>query len=392
LLNLQPQPCAMSLSAFFHTIILLGALQGFIIGSILFFSKSHRRSNRLLAVLIWVIALASLNLCLNYTNWYYSNTVIAIMHALVPIEYVMPVGPLVYFYICSLSDPDFRITKRQKLQFLPVLFDLVPSFVAIIFIVGVLLKWFVADAKPWGVFIDDYYVYVDIPRWISLSYYIWLSAKYLRSIPITQNSHASSQQVIKLKWLKEFIRIFSIFQLIWLVYLVPYIIPSSRNWVLDTFNWYPIYIPLAFLIYWLGIKGYMVSQSLTAVEKKPGQALPAETIDQVVIRLRMIMEENKLYLEPLLNLSMVSQQTGIPSKTISAVLNQHLHKSFNDYVNEYRIKEFKKKIVEPAFSHLTITGVALECGFNSQATFQRKFKEVTGMSPSEFRKTADELN
>jgi AraC-like DNA-binding protein len=65
-------------------------------------------------------------------------------------------------------------------------------------------------------------------------------------------------------------------------------------------------------------------------------------------------------------------------------LNNHLNKSFNEFVNEYRIEEVKKRLVEKGNEHLTISGIALDCGFNSQATFQRAFKHVTGVSPKEY--------
>jgi AraC-like DNA-binding protein len=60
--------------------------------------------------------------------------------------------------------------------------------------------------------------------------------------------------------------------------------------------------------------------------------------------------------------------------------------NFNDYVNQFRVGEVKKKLLQAEWAHLTITGIAFESGFNSKASFQRIFKEQTGMSPSEFRK------
>lgn len=66
-----------------------------------------------------------------------------------------------------------------------------------------------------------------------------------------------------------------------------------------------------------------------------------------------------------------SEQTGIAQKVISAVLNQQLNKSFSEFVNEYRITEVKKRLLEPQRDNLTIVGLAYECGFNSQSTFQR---------------------
>ena len=100
------------------------------------------------------------------------------------------------------------------------------------------------------------------------------------------------------------------------------------------------------------------------------------------------METDELYLNPNLNLNMLAQHTGIVQKIISAVLNQHLHKSFNEFVNEYRVEAFKERVLRPDFDQLTIAGIAMECGFNSQATFQRTFKQITGSSPSAFRKMA----
>jgi AraC-like DNA-binding protein len=246
---------------------------------------------------------------------------------------------------------------------------------------------------PWGAFIDDYNVYADIPRWISVTFYVWLSAKYLSAHKL-KHKGALNGHALNFKWLLQIIRAFMVFQVIWLAYLIPYVIPKYTNMMLDTFDWYPIYIPLAILIYWLGIKGYIVSQQQIITDKKIagiGPALSPELIKQVIASLTKAMEDDKVYRNPNLNLAVMSETTGHPQKIISAILNQHLQKSFNEFVNGYRIKEFKQKILLPEMNNLTIAGIALECGFNSQATFQRTFKELTGTSPSEYRKTALEI-
>jgi len=90
-----------------------------------------------------------------------------------------------------------------------------------------------------------------------------------------------------------------------------------------------------------------------------------------------------------LKLSDVVKETNISQKIISSVLNQHLHKSFNEYINTYRVEAFKTRLLQGNTSNLTITGIAFECGFNSQATFQRVFKSITKQSPSEFRKAQE---
>ena len=102
-------------------------------------------------------------------------------------------------------------------------------------------------------------------------------------------------------------------------------IPRYTSFMLDTFNWYPIYIPMAILIYWLGIKGYVISyQQIVTDKKSTVNNLTHELIEQVVVSLTNTMEKNKTYLNPNLNLSIMVQITVFPAKTISAVLNQHL--------------------------------------------------------------------
>jgi AraC-like DNA-binding protein len=335
--------------------------------------------------------MACFNLCGNYYDWF-NSAILRFLAQLVPLVIVMPLGPLIYFYVQSSLDPGFTITKKQRRHFYPVLVDLVPSLTILIFIAGIVTKFVKNNPGPWGAFIDNYNVYADIPRWMSVTFYVWLSIKYLSAYK-QKNNGILNGHAVHFVWLRQFIKIFMVFQAIWLLFLVPYIIPKYSNWLLDTFGWYPLYIPMAILIYWLGIKGYIVSQQQTAAGKKTNSintALSPGLIQQVITALTKAMEENKTFLNPNLNLAGMSETTGFAQKTISAVLNQHLQKSFNEFVNGYRVNAFKEKIALPEMSNLTIAGIALECGFNSQATFQRTFKELTGKSPSEFRKTVPE--
>ena len=157
--------------------------------------------------------------------------------------------------------------------------------------------------------------------------------------------------------------------------------------LLDQFGWYPIYIPIAIMIYWLGLKGYLHSRN-SPVYVVPGKTnatlLPTETVDKAIGLLTSAMQTDKLYLDPELTVEKVGRHVQLPPKTVSFVLNQHRQKSFNTFVNEYRIEAVKHRLTDPASEHLTLTGIAFECGFNSQATFQRAFRQATGQSPKEF--------
>jgi AraC-like DNA-binding protein len=376
-------------ASFFNTIILLGFIQGFIVSNLLFFSTKNRRPNRILAGLILLISLASFNLYGNYQNWFNSDLLRFIVN-FVPLLVPMLFGPLIYFYVQSSLDPNFKITKKQRRHFYPVLIDLVPALTVVIFIAALITKLVRNNPGPWGYFIDTYNVYADIPRWISVTLYVWLSARYLRAYKQKNNGNLNGHAT-HFSWLQQFIKAFMVFQIIWLVYLIPYVMPAYTDWMLRTFDWYPLYIPMAVLIYWLGIKGYLISQQqIFAGKGNSGNTtvLSPELVKQVIAALTKSMEADKVFLQQGCNLAMVSGTTGFSQKIISAVINQHLQKSFNEFVNVYRVAAFKEKITKPESNNLTIAGVALECGFNSQATFQRTFKELTGKSPSEYRKAA----
>ena len=365
-----------------RTVILLGALQGFILSSLLFFSKKKRSSNRILSTLIFLISLASFNLYGNFHSWFNTG-----LWEMLPMIIVMPIGPLIYFYTRSFPDPSFKMSKKDRFHFFPVVLDLVPSITILIFLIIYFTKTIKPNPSPWGNFIDTYNTYVDIPRWMSITFYLWLSHKYLLRVAKKNNSPLNGQAT-DYKWLRQFIRVFLVFQVIWFLFLIPYVIPKYYDTLLNAVDWYPIYIPLAIIIYWLGIKGYIVSQQEYSAAKKSGSInsqLTASTISEIISLLKRSMEEDKLYLNPNLSVNIVSGHIDIAPKTISAVLNQHMHKSFNEFVNEYRVEAFKEKIFQPDLNNMTITGIAFDCGFNSQATFQRTFKQFTGLSPSAFR-------
>jgi len=361
------------MSPFLEILILLGALQGFIISTALFVSRRNRQSSRILAALIFLMALASLNLYTTGTAWYAHSPVLIFLSNFIPMIIVMPMGPLIYFYIRSFSDPTFVFKKKYRIHFYPVIIDLVPYLTAIFYVTGLIFHFLRKNDPPWGNFIDQYNIYSDIPRWLSITTYLWFANRYLKTL-----SHP-------VPWLNQFVKIFAGFQVIWLCYLIPYVIPKYSNRLMDLVSWYPVYIPLAVLIYWLGIKGYLSSHSQIEKEKsRKSPVLDKLLSEELIDRLKTVMQEEKLWLNPSLNLSLLSNHTGIPSKTISAILNQQLNKSFNEFINGYRIDAIKSRLLSSEDKNLTIAGLAYECGFNSQPTFQRAFKSIQGESPSEF--------
>jgi YesN/AraC family two-component response regulator len=60
--------------------------------------------------------------------------------------------------------------------------------------------------------------------------------------------------------------------------------------------------------------------------------------------------------------------------------------SFYDYVNRFRVDEFKRVVAEQGVNSLTLSALAEQAGFSSRASFFRYFKEIEGISPGEYIK------
>jgi AraC-like DNA-binding protein len=361
-------------SAPLNTIVLLGSIQGFILTGLLWGAKKNKRPNRFLAILIFLMALTCLNLYCIHQSWYDSTSALRIIRAMVPMVIVMPLGPLIYFYTRSFLERDFTFTKKHSRHFYSVGLDLLPYMTAWFYIGTMSLGLIPKNNAAWGHFIDTYNTYVDIPRWVSLSVYLFISARYLS---------ASARPNPQSKWLLTFLRLFQAFQCLWLLHLIPYLIPRYSDALLNWGDWYPLYIPMAIIIYWLGIRGYLLTRDIVSSSPRKPE-LPEAAVRKAVAQLKKSMEEDRVYLDANLNLTQLSGHTGVNPKIISAVINQHFNKNFNEYINEYRISALRDRLSDLESENLTIVGLAYECGFNSQSTFQRAFKAILGVSPKEY--------
>ncbi len=369
----------MSVSTFLDTVILLGAFQGLIVAALLRSSARKRPgegvSRRLLATFILLIALCCLDVYLEHQAWWNGSTVGSLLSALLPLIMAMPLGPLAYFYIRSLEEPEFRLTRADRRHFYPVVIDLLPHAAVLVIILLALLGFFrkTHGVQGFGVIYDYYNQYADIPRWISFTIYLVLGTRYLKG----------KSESMRCVWAGTFLRVLWAFDLLWLAFNIPYELPRIGDLLIDRFDWYPLYIPLVVMIYYLGVKGYFISHRIPAA-KTPAPAIPGDKLLQVVSTLKKSMEEERLWLQPDLNLAKLAQHCGVAPKLLSAVLNQHMATTFNEFVNGYRVAAVRERLLLPESRELTIAGLAYECGFNSLPTFQRAFKATAGMSPKEY--------
>ena len=106
-------------------------------------------------------------------------------------------------------------------------------------------------------------------------------------------------------------------------------------------------------------------------------------IRELLDSLAKVMREQQLYLNPALSLMMLAKKVGNLQTTVSQVINENLNKSFNLYINEFRIQHAKTLLITA--SHLNMELVAERSGFNSNSTFFAAFKKITGQTPASYR-------
>jgi len=122
-------------------------------------------------------------------------------------------------------------------------------------------------------------------------------------------------------------------------------------------------------------------------KKKYKQALlDSDEIKKYSKELEQIMIDYKLYLNPDLSLKDLASYLELPANYVSQLLNLGFQKNFSEYVNTFRVNEFKERVLLEENKDLTIMAVAYDSGFNSKTVFNTFFKKIEGITPNTYLK------
>ncbi len=110
--------------------------------------------------------------------------------------------------------------------------------------------------------------------------------------------------------------------------------------------------------------------------------LAEDQAGKIYEQLLRAMTNQKLFTESELTLAALAKVLNVHPNHLSQVINSYEGKNFYDYINFYRVEEFKKLASRPDNQNYTLLSMAYECGFNSKTSFNRNFRKVTGISPS----------
>ncbi len=120
-------------------------------------------------------------------------------------------------------------------------------------------------------------------------------------------------------------------------------------------------------------------------EKYKNSNLSDEQKEEYTTHIYAFMKAEKPYLNAELTVQDLAKQLNISRHHLTEILNNDIGKNFFTFINEYRVEEVKRRLLDPKFEHLTIVAIAFESGFNSKSTFNSIFKQNTEMTPSQWK-------
>ncbi len=244
-----------------------------------------------------------------------------------------------------------------------------------------------------------------------ITFYVVIIFRLLRKHEINIKKTYSYHENINLTWLKKLSIILAV---IWLVISISivyaYFIETtavSGTHSMESYAKLEIYGHCLFVVfvYLLGFFGYKqgnvfsnqkiltnIPEGRTSEKGKTTAPKNKKSINKnenpdktFADKLNKYMLEKKPYLESELSLYQLANELNVSTHYLSNILNNYIRKNFYEFINQYRVAEFKEKIISNSKNY-TILAIALDCGFNSKATFNRIFKNYTGYTPSQFQK------
>ena len=279
--------------------------------------------------------------------------------------------PLLYLYIKSVCYRTFRLRPRE-------LFHLAPYISAVI--------WSLIQNH------DQYPVLRVFFSWllhIQVAGYTIIILRTFYSYRLDIKAMYASVKKIDLSWL---LFLFLGFVLMWLMDFTNFLlgwlhIKTASVGNLLLFLSLAINFIFATGIVYCGLKQLAV---FSGIEEKPKYAtstLSPQEYEKLLQHLTEYMEKSKPYLNPELSLNDLALQLAILPRYLSQVINQSTNRNFFDFINRYRIDEFKHRIINAGDTKTTILEVLYDVGFNSKSTFNEAFKKHTGITPTEFIRT-----
>ena len=360
-----------SLNLFLLT-FLLGAVHGILSALVIFFQKNRNQTRIIFSLFLLSISLACLKTALQEIFPAFWS------QFLLPLLFQFAWGPLLLLYTQSTLYKGFHLQRTHILLFVPsIIFDV---------LLKIVLQWTSIDVE----LRSDISFLIDFMASVHFSYFIFRSIATLRLYRKGLEGFYANISTQTIRWLVSLYVICGVLLGCWLFYMISTVWLYSYNLPFANMKtYYPGYMWFSGSVYYLIYKWYQspsVQQINKPIKPQKSNKKPVYDPNEVLKEVR----SKCYYQDPKLTLKKLATQMQLTINDLSQTINVGLNKSFNDFINELRVEEVKRKMRDPKYAHLSQLGIALESGFNSKATFNRAFKKFVGMNPSGYQKKLTE--
>ena len=327
--------------------------------------------NVVLAAVLALMGYLTFSLYLLYSQKVYDYPILFFFQ--VPVD--LTLGPLLYFYVLSLTGDKDSLHRADILHSIPLL------------VIGLyLVPYFLYSPNMQREII---YAMINSGKYMSLRVVlggsvffpvIYIAAPLVRIIMKLRRGNPAETKIIMLL---SFLAIWLAAGIIGIGITIAFSFTA-----LKILNLFVCLVILCF--YLLGQRyPYLLQYGTVHVAHENGESyvkshLNGLNLDNLGKQLKVMMEQEKLYCDEELTLPRLITALGVTPHQLSQFLNQHYNKNFNNFINGYRIDDAKKLLIdEPTRNTLSI---ALSVGFNSYSAFHSAFRKTTRLSPAGFRK------
>lgn len=365
------------------TLLLVGSLHGLVVAGLLIASARNRLANRCLAGLLVGVVLLITPYTIGYAGFYDAYPWLSFA----PFYWQLAFGPLLYLHVRQLGE--HAMPSRWGWHFLPV--ALQAAYYVAAFCLPLQAKW------EWDERGHVAYVLpmLNLATLGSLAIYWWLALRRYRSYQRWLEANSGQREELRLAWLRGFL---------WAVAFVVVlnaVFQAVDRWVtkLDYFDYFPFYVALSLLVYYLGIEGWRHA-GLTFPRMQEATSLQTPSLDAPVAatserdwratgeRWAAEVAAAGWWREPELSLADLARRLGTNTHYLSRALNEGLGQSFSDFINRLRVDEARRRLGGEG----DVLAIALGVGFGSKSSFNRAFLTHAGMTPSAWRAQAARAN
>jgi AraC-like DNA-binding protein len=297
-------------------------------------------------------------------------------------------GPMLYFYVDTLTASRRRLPTSFLWHLLPA-----AAFVA--------YQAWILPTTPAGAHggtrtlhifsVSGFFtglLLLSVPVYIAWS--LLLIRRYRRRLA----QAVSASEHIDLGWLRTLVGGLG---LVWVVVLGTFLVRAAVGGDTAHVPTHLVFWALALFVYAIGYQAFrqrqFVSEPVAEILKAPPpdgakylkSGLSEAEARDLHERLLGVMEGERPWRDDSLDLPGLAAVLDTSANHVSQVLNGLEGRSFYDFVNGYRVAAVKERLADQGEGPSSLLDVALACGFRSKATFNRIFKQHTGLTPTQYR-------